>query len=268
MTEIAFDNVAHELGVTRAFFDRIVKDGKEIPFHRSGARNVVYRTDLDNYETMKESRKVFLGKDVFLKALKFALEINLHGHTRADFGTKRQRPFMQAVENWTQGALAELALQKFIQDKYNLELQVEFRVFDDAIVGQDIVAVKRNKVINPPRKKVSVKSGKTNGMCLLVPTNEVESSQRFSEYYVFVRVDFPVDTFVRFYRDAPEFSDFKDKISPFENAIAYIAGYCERTNLSKRTVPEIGLADEERYVQIVGNLKNQDSDWQNFVNDL
>jgi hypothetical protein len=267
MSELGFDDAATELGIKRSLFNRIIKEGKEIPYHKHGNSNVVNRVDFDNYKLLKEARKVYLNKDDFLKALKFALEINFQGHTRTDFGTNRQRPFMQAVENWTQGALAELALQKFILKKYNLELQIEFRIFQDAIVGQDIVGVKKDRVINPPARKVSVKSGKLNGMVMIVGVKEVEMLQRLSDYYAFVRVSFPVDTFVRFYRDAPEFVDIREKIHPFENAVAYIMGYCERAELVKRTVPEAGI-DELRYVQITGNLKNSDTDWLNFVSSL
>jgi hypothetical protein len=62
---------------------------------------VVNRTDFDNYKLSKETRKVYLNKDDFLKALKFALEVNFQGHTRTDFGTNRQRPFMQATQEQT-----------------------------------------------------------------------------------------------------------------------------------------------------------------------
>src|SRR4030067_2222852 len=146
MKEIGFDEAANQLGVARSFFDKVAKNGKEIPYHKSGRRYVVNKLDLDAYISMKKARKVELDKNDFLRALKFALRINYQGHTRADFNTMRQRPFMQAVENWTQGALAEIALQKFIQDKFDVELQIEFRIFRDAVVGQDITAVKRGRV--------------------------------------------------------------------------------------------------------------------------
>jgi hypothetical protein len=104
-------------------------------------------------------------------------------------------------------------------------------------------------------------------MVLIVPVKEVENPQRLSDFYAFVRVEFPVDTFVRFYRDAPEFADIRDHILPFKNAVAYIVGYCERTELVRRTVPEAGI-DDERYVKEAGCMKNSDADWKYFVNNL
>lgn len=98
MPEIGFDDdAATELGIKRSLFNRIIKEGKEIPYHKRGNTNVVNRTDFDNYKLLKETRKVYLNKDDFLKALKFALEVNFQGHIRTDFGTNRQRPFMQAT---------------------------------------------------------------------------------------------------------------------------------------------------------------------------
>lgn len=253
--------------MTKNAFEKLVKNGLEMPFHKDGRKRVIDENDLASFIKMRERRKIELNKTDFLKALKFALEINYQGHTRADFGTRRQRPFMQAVENWTQGALAEIALQKFIKDKFDIELQLEFRVFEDAIVGQDITAVKRGRTINPPRMNVSVKSGKLNGMVLIVPIREVEAVERKSDYYVFVRVVFPTDIFARFYRDSPDFEDIKNKIPEFENVHAYIVGYCKREELEKRTVPEADI-DEERYVKVSGKLKNDDNDWKIFAEDI
>jgi excisionase family DNA binding protein len=267
MTEISFDDAATQLGINRSFLNKIVKNGKEIPFHKSGRKYVINQADFDHYQVLKETRKVELDKADFLNALKFALEINYHGHTRGDFNKKRQRPFMQAVENWTQGGLAEIALQKFIKKNFNIELQIEFRIFTDAIVGQDITAVKRGHVINPPRKNVSVKSGKENGMVLIVPIREVEANARLSDCYVFVRVVYPVDIFARFYRDLPEFIDIKEQILPFENATAFVVGYCYRHELEKRAVPEADI-EEERYVCVAGHLRNKDDDWKTFADSI
>lgn len=267
MAELDFDEASERLKMKRSAFEKLIKNGKEISYHKSGRRYVVNENDINIWLSMRNARKVELTKEDFLRALKFALKINYNMHTRSDFGTSRQRPFMQAVENWTQGALAEIALQKFIRDMFNIELQIEFRVFDNAIVGQDIVAVKRNRTINPPRKRISVKSGKDNGMVLIVPVNEIESEARKSDYYVFVRVVFPIDIFARFYRSIPEFEDMLLIIPEFQSIKAYIAGYCKKEELEKRDVPEAGIK-EEKYVMNTGSLKNLDNDWRKFVEEI
>jgi len=264
-SELTFDEASAKLEIKRSAFEKIVKNGQELSFHKSGRRLVVNESDFETWLLLRESREIDLDKNDFLNAMKFALKINFAAHTRADFGTTRQRPFMQAIENWTQGALAEIALQKFIKDKFGIELQIEFRVFDDSIIGQDIVGVKRARTINPPRIRVSVKSGKENGMVLIVSPNEVETEARQSDYYVFVRVAFPVDVFARFYRSSPDFSDMLSIIPEFQPVKAFIVGYCRRDELERRTVPEAGI-DEERYCRVSGQLKNSDADWLEFTN--
>lgn len=267
MVNIDFNEASERIGIKRSFFDKIVKNGKEIPFIKEGRKYVVSEEDLENWINIKESRKIELNRSDFFKALRFALEINYQGHTLSDFGSQRQRTFMQAIENWTQGVLAEIALQKFIKSKFNIELQLEFRIFENAIVGQDIVGVKKGRVINPPRINLSVKSGKKNGMVLIVPPKEVEANERLSDYYVFVRVVFPVDIFARLYREIPDLEDLKDKIPVFENIQAYIIGYCKRNELEKRTVPEAGI-DNERYVKVSGELHNSDEEWESLTENI
>ena len=65
MVEIAFDQAASQLGIGRSLFDRIVKNGKEIPFHRSGRKYVVEKSDLDAYLSLREQRQVILDKEDF-----------------------------------------------------------------------------------------------------------------------------------------------------------------------------------------------------------
>ncbi len=244
MSEISFEEGATKAGVKPSLFKNFIKNGKEISYHKVGRRNLVNSEDIDAWLVMRQDRKVEL--------------------TKADFGTSRQRTFMGAVENWTQGALAEIALQKFIKRKFSVKLEIEFRVFDGIVVGQDIVAVIRGKTSNPPRIRVSVKSGKENGMVLIVPLNEGDTEARRSDYYVFVRVVFPVDVFARFYRSSPEFADMLNIIPDFEPATAYIVGYCKREELERRPVPEAGI-DDEKYCKISGMLLNSDEHWRSFT---
>ncbi len=267
MTDLDLIQTAEYIGIKKSFLERIIKNGKELHYFKSGRKHMIKQEEIDVWKRMKEQRKVNLDKSDFIRALKFAIEINYSGHTRSDFGGKRQRSVTQAVENWTQGALAEIALTKFIEQKYAVKLGLEFRVFKDQIVGQDIVSVTKKKVSNPPRKGVSVKSGKENGMVLIVPVAEVERSSRVSDFYVFVRIIYPNDFILRLLRDHPDISDIKNLIPELTSFYGEIAGYCLKEELEKRIVPEADI-DKERYVSVTGNLKNTDADWQLFVDQL
>ena len=267
MELLDLDEAAEYLNIKRSFLQKIIKNGRELKLAKKGRKNAVEKADIDAWLEMKRQRTVLLNKGDFIKAFKFGLEINYGGHTRADFGTSRQRSITQAVENWTQGALAEIALSKFIEEKFNAKLQLEFRIFKDAIVGQDIVAVTRSRVSNPPKKGVSVKSGKENGMVLIVPTNEIEKEDRASDFYVFVRVIYPTDFILRLLRYHPDLSDLKEKIPEIQDFRAEIVGYCMKDELEKRAVPEAGIK-QERYVKPSGELKNRDADWKAFADAL
>lgn len=256
-------------GLKRNLFDKMIKEGKELKRYKDGRYIVVDEHEFNNWLDLKRKRTVELDKNIFITALKFALRINYAGHTRSDFGTIRQRPFMQAIENWTQGVLAELALQKYIKEKFGVELKIEFEIFDsNIVVGQDIKYVQRGQVVNPPQKNISVKSGKINARFLVVPINEVENPDRVSDVYIFVRIKYPEDLFARLYKDIPELEDLHDTIPFFSDLTGEIVGYCWREELEYRTMPELGINNQCRYLKETGLLRNSDNDWQNFVNQI
>jgi len=263
MTLIGLDDAATYIGIERPALEKIIKNGKELNQQRQGRRLVVEQDDIDAWMRLRQQRTFELSKADFLKAFKFALKINYSGHTRADFGSSRQRSITQSVENWTQGAMAELALAKFIKDTHNIGLTLDFQV-RGVIVGQDITEVVRGRVANPPHIRISVKSGKENGMMMIVPTPEVENAQRVSDYYVYVRVLYPNDFIIRLLREHTDLADMHDAIPEFIPFKAQIVGYCARADLEHRAVPEAQI-EELRYVQASGLLKNSDADWRAFV---
>lgn len=268
MPELDLDHAAEYMGIKRPLLEKIIKNGQELTRHRNGRKFTVFQEDIDAWKQRKSERMVTLDKADFVKAFKFAIDINYSGHTRADFGSARRRSTTQAVENWTQGALAEIALGKFIQKKFGVKLELEFRVFQNKIVGQDIVAVVRGRVSNPPHKMVSVKSGKANGMLLIIGLPEVETPNRQSDYYVFVRIFYDDDFILRLLRDHRDMAEVKDKIPELQPFNAEIVGYCSRSELERvEAVPSAGI-DQPRYVRASGKLKNADEDWKAFVDTL
>lgn len=268
MPELPLDDASVYIGIKRSQLEKIIKYGEELHRHRLGRKFVVDQDEIDAWQARKLARSVLIDRADFLRAFKFALEVNYFGHTRSDFGSARQRSTTQAVENWTQGALAEIALQKFIHSISNVRIELEFRIFQDQIVGQDIVAVIKERVSNPPRKGVSVKSGKENGMFLIVPIPEVERAQRVSDYYVFVRMIYADDFILRLFRDHPDLASVRERIPEFHDFRAEIVGYCSMGELEKvEEVVSAGI-EQPKYVKATGKLKNTDADWRLFVESL
>jgi hypothetical protein len=242
-------------------------NSKEIVFSKRGNRYVIDNTEIERWLSLRDSRKIELTRDDYVKCLEFALQINYSGHTTSDFGTARRRGVLQAVSNWTQGTLAEIALEKFLSNKYNVKIDLDFTVHG-AVVGQDITQVRKGQVINPPRKRVSIKSGKLNGCFIVVPENEVELEARKSDLYVFVRLEFPEDHILRIVKDHNAFENVNNLIPNFENINAYICGYIEVENLEKvKSIPGVEFTGM-RYVKPVGQLKNTDEDWKSFADSI
>lgn len=259
---------AEYLGIKRSLLDSLRKNGKEFDAVKKKNKYFISKVQLDEWLKRKERTTVFLDREDLLTAFKFALRINYAGHTRSDFGSARQRSIEQAVGNWTQGALAEIALSKFIKEKYDIEIRLDFSVHEGFVVGQDIVAVVRNRVENPPNRRISVKSGKPNGMFLIVPQSEVERSERVSDLYVFTRIWLPIDFIFRLFRKQPELRDVTE-IPPLDDFQAQVLGYIEKDNLEKVSeIPGIDFSPGYRYVCESGRLRNSEADFMNFCDSL
>ena len=239
----------------------------EIPYFKEKNRYYINKNDIENWLLLRKNRKIILSIDEYRECLEFAFKINYAGHTRSDFGTARTRGIMQAISNWTQGTLAETALRKFLLEKYNIKIDLDFNIHD-AVVGQDITQVQRGKVINPPRIRVSIKSGKINSCYLVVPENEVDLKDRRSDLYIFIRVDFPEDHLLRVLKDHKFLENVKKYIPDLGKIETYICGFSDVNNLEKvNEIPGVKFSGM-RYVSKIGKLKNSDNNWQEFVNML
>jgi len=236
----------------------------EINGYRRSKRIYVQTEDLDKWKELMDERKIILTLEDYKRCLEFAFKITYSGHTTTDFGTARQRGKLKAISDWTQGALGEVAFQKFLKTKFEIKVDLDFEVHG-VIVGQDITQVQKGRVLNPPRIRVSIKSGKPNGCYLIVPEKEVDLHERRSEYYVFVRVDFPEDHLIRALKDHPTIESMNLNIPDLGQINSFICGYVSVKELDKvRSIPKVNF-EGYRYVKGVGSIYNQYEDWKKFV---
>ncbi len=49
----------------------------------------------------------------------------------SDWGTARQREFGQKITNWVKGQLAEVAVKKFFKKEFNVDVELDFRIYDE-----------------------------------------------------------------------------------------------------------------------------------------
>lgn len=257
---------AEYLSISTTLLKNFINNSREINTGRRGNRYALEQVELDRWLSLKQSRNIILTLADYRRALEFSFRINYGGHTTTDFGTSRQRGILKAISDWTQGMLAEIALEKFLLNRYNINIALDFSVHEAYVTGQDITQVIRNNVANPPRIRVSIKSGKMNSCFLIIGHSEYERTDRNSDYYVYVRLDFPEDHLIRALKEHEIISSMHIPIPDLGDINSYIAGYTTRDNLTHSIEIPGQVFDSPRYVINVGSLHNSDMDWENFSN--
>lgn len=204
--------------------------------------------------------------------LDFALAQHFRGYVLSDWGTARQREFGQKITNWIKGQLAEVAVKKFFNEKFNFEIDLDFDIHEQ-IVPQDIIMIEKNGVKRDPNKGVGIKSSKPKSAYLVLSENEVLIEDRKSDIYIFCRPNMPDDHLLRLTREKiietvenqQHFSSYKEDIPFFENIFCEIAGWCKLEELEK--VTEIPGQDfgGYRYVKKSGHLHKDQASWEELI---
>lgn len=246
------------LQIDQKALDNYVK-GQEIPFLKVGRIRKVTKSDLDAWKHYFDETTVILNQEDYFKALRFALKKFYSGAPRANFATSTQREAGKYLSDHITGYLGELSFQKFMADKFSVQLRLDDNV-DGLIRSQDIVSVSRRRgVENQPAFKISVKATKIKNVWLIVGKNEIDLSDRCSDYYVFARVSLPPDHIVRLIREHPSVHEIQRIIPPEETSIkTQICGFIEFDKLSG-PVSKVGNQDiSPSYVMQSGELRR---DW-------
>lgn len=264
--QLTLTEASEYLNIKKDLLKNFINNSKEIVASKRGNRYYIEKDELDRWLNLRDKRKIILTLEDYQRALEFAFRINYGGHTTADFGSARQRGILKAISDWTQGMLAEIAFEKFLKSKFYIAVTLDFEVHEDFITGQDITQIRRNNVANPPRIRVSIKSGKLNSCYLIIGNKEYELIERQSDSYVYVRLDFPEDHLIRALKDHEIINSMTDITIPDLGEItAYITGYSDRSDLIKvREIPNQKF-DSDRYVLNIGKLRNLDEEWNEFA---
>lgn len=247
------------LGIDKKALDNYVKEGREIPRQLVGRITKIDKADLDIWKTYFDETTVILDGDSYYAALRFSLKKFYSGAPRANFATSTQREAGKYLSDHITGYLGELAFQKFMADKFDVQLRLDDSV-DGLVRSQDIAAVSRRRGIeNQPAFKISVKATKMKNVWLIVGRNEVDLGDRRSDYYAFVRVELPPDHIVRLIRAHPSVEEIQEIIPPEETAIkTQVTGFIEVGSLSGPTTSVGSQSISPSYVKRSGELRR---DW-------
>ena len=261
-----------ELG--EKIFDNYFKFADEFqcePRYRGGRYYFNFRK-LCEWKEQYRWRTTQLGFQDYQLCLDFALAQHFRGYVLSDWGTARQREFGQKITNWIKGQLAEVAVKKFFNEKFNFEIDLDFDIHEQ-IVPQDIIMIEKNGVKREPNKGVGIKSSKPKSAYLVLSENEVLLEDRKSDIYIFCRPNMPDDHLLRLTREKiietvenqQHFSSYKEDIPYFENIFCEIAGWCRLEELEK--VTEIPGQDfgGYRYVKKSGYLHKDQASWEELI---
>ena len=207
--------------------------------------------------------------------LDFALAQHFRGYVLSDWGTARQREFGQKITNWVKGQLAEVAVKKFFKKEFNVDVELDFRIYDE-IVPQDIIGVVENGKTRQPKIGIGIKSSKPKSAYLVLGENEITIKERRSDYYIFCRPDIPDDHLLRLTKERvievvknqQHFPKYKDKMPNFQNMFCEIAGWCKIDELEKVTSIPGQEFTGVRYVKKSGRLHKSKTDWQDLLKKL
>ncbi len=220
-------------------------------------------------------RTVELNFKDYALCLDFALAQHFRGYVLSDWGTARQREFGQKITNWVKGQLAEVAVKKFFKNEFNVDVELDFRIYDE-IVPQDIIGVIENGKTRLPKIGIGIKSSKPKSAYLVLGENEITIKERRSNYYIFCRPDMPDDHLLRLTKERvievvknqQHFSKYREEMPDFQNMFCEIAGWCKIDELEKVTSIPGQEFTGVRYVKKSGLLHKDKADWQELLKRL
>lgn len=279
MAEILTKRQAIEYsGLDDKTFDNYFRNAGEfdcIKRTKDKGRFLFDKEELSKWKKDLKWRTIELTLEDYTLCLDFALAQHFRGYVLSDWGTARQREFGQKITNWVKGQLAEVAVKKFFKNEFDVDVELDFRIYDE-IVPQDIIGVFKKGKIYIPDIGIGIKSSKPKSAFLVLGQNEIELPERRSDIYIFCRPDIPDDHLLRLTRERiievvknqPHFDDYKNDIPKFQNMTCEIAGFCSIKELEKvNSIPGQEF-DGTRYVKKSGLLHRRHDEWRALLNRL
>ncbi len=262
------------LGISPKEFYNYFKFSKEIKGEKVGARFQFKKFDLDSWKKLKESRTVVLSLVEYEKCFEFAIKMAYGTRQSRGTGIRGARSEVQKADDFILGILAEHGVQKFLKEKFGVDVELDTEVHLDHITEQDFVGIKDKGRTRQVKIGVAVKSSKWKNCFNVIDPLEYDSPNRKSDVYIFVRVGLPSDHLFRILREHSFFKKVKDflekedgfrKIGELKEIPVWIAGFSYHGEFNKvKSIPNQGFRDW-RYVVSVGNMHNSDEDWKELV---
>lgn len=185
--------------------------------------------------------KVKITKEDYEECLKFILKLRyLWGGATIDFASSGvKRDIGKYVHDHIGGKLAEIAVKKFLKQKYNINVELGFEKYnspEDFMLGdiENVIFPDGKKV--SPKIKVEIKGTKPSSRWWLISDNEFNS--REYDVYILVVIDLPLDHIIRFFKESLKLEDeeLEKAIPDFGEIEAGIKGIVWRSEFKDNTL--------------------------------
>lgn len=268
------------LGINKKNFENYYKNSNEIPSFKERNRIKFKKSDLDSWKKLRENRTVILSLSEYEKCFEFAIKMAYSGHASHGTGIRGTRSEVQMADDFILGILAENGVQKFLKEKFKVNIKLDMEVHPDHITEQDFDGLYEKDKLRKLKIGVAVKSSKWKSCFNVVPPIEYENLKRKSDVYIFVRVGLPSDHLFRIIREHSFFKNVKDflensegfkKIKELKEIPIWITGLSYHAEFEKVTeIPGQKFSGNPnyRYVKSVGKMHNSDEDWKEFIKQL
>jgi hypothetical protein len=267
------------LGLDEKVFENYFKNAKEFEAEKRLTPRARFKFDKNKLTAWKKAyewRTVSLNRDEYNDCLDFALAMHFRGYVMSDWGTGRQREFGQKITNWVKGQLGEVGVKKFLKQKFDCDVLLDFNIYGE-IVPQDVIGIVSDGKTREPKLGIGIKSSKPKNVALVLGANEIEIESRSSDVYIFCRPDLPDDHLLRIAKkelvasvsDKQHFDTYKDVIPELEDIACEIAGFCYKEELEKVTsIPGQEFDNGYRYVRFSGRLHRSPDEWRDLLSKL
>ena len=185
--------------------------------------------------------KVKLTKEDYKECLQFILKLKyLWGGATIDFASSGvKRDIGKYIHDHIGGKLAEIAVKKFLKQKYSLNVELGFEKYtsaEDFMLGDIEKVVKSDGTKISPKLKVEIKATKPSSRWWLISDDEFIS--REYEVYILVVIDLPLDHIIRFFKDSLKLDDkeLEKAIPDFGTIGAEIKGIVWRDEFKNNTL--------------------------------
>jgi hypothetical protein len=206
------------------------------------------------------------------QCLNFGLNMAYNIKNTSGTGIRGVRSKMQTADDFTFGVLAEIGFQKFIKEKFNININLDLEVHTEKITPQDIISITEANLERPCNIKVAIKSSKIKSCFNIIKPLEFDDNNRNSDIYVFIRVNLPDDhifSYLNRKHNIFKGAIFEKQISNLNEIQIWVCGFNRREDFRKvNEIPGQKFDDGHRYVVSTFEMKNTNEDWLKILSEL